>query len=171
MKIEYSEKHGSLKFTCKNEGYELCGTVPDSVIGKGKRVINKYVWERMHDHIHQTKRNNVRAKRRSERIKNTNIPVFQKHDSHNLKGRIVNYDRKSLEDGRGLITIILESPRKYRGEDSIYGCFGMAMAGIRVYDDEGNPTRWAIDESKKYLIKIYEMNKKRAIAKKLNKTK
>ena len=120
----------------------------------------------MHRHIHQTKRDNTKSKERVERIKNTNVPINLKHDDQNLKGRIVNY-RGSGD--RGLITIILESPKKYKGDHSIYSCFGMGMAGICAFDDDSNLTKWALDESKKSLIEIYERAKKGMIAKKLNK--
>ena len=166
MKIEYSENFGRLKFSCEKDRHKLSGTVPDSVINNGDAAIGKYVKERMHRHIHQTKRDNTKSKKRIERIKNTNVPISLKHDNQNLKGRIINYNGSG---DRGLITIILESPKKYKGDDSIYSCFGMGMLGIRVFDDDGNLTKWALDESKKSLIEIYEKAKKRGLAKKLNK--
>lgn len=166
MKIEYSEYFGKLKFACEKNGHKLSGTVPNSIISSGEVAINKYVRERMRRHIHQTRKDNVKSRKRAERIKNINVPIFLKHDGHNLKGRTVDY--RGPED-QGLITIILESPKKYKGEDSIYGCFGMGMAGIEVFDDDGHLTKWALDRSKESLIEIYERTKKREVAKKMNK--
>lgn len=166
MKIEYSEYFGELKFACEKNGHKLSGTVPDSIISSGEVAINKYVRERMHRHIHRTRKDNVKSRERAERIKNTNVLISLKHDSQNLKGRIVDF-RDSGD--RGLITIILESPRKYKGDNSLYGSFGMSMAGIEVFDDDGHLTKWALDWSKKSLIEIYERTRKREIAKKLNK--
>ena len=165
MKIEYSEDFGRLKFSCEKDGFKLSDTVPDSIISKGRVVITKYVRERMDNHICQTKKDKIVNRKRAERIKNTNVPVTVSHDDQNLKGKINDYKGKS---DRGLITIILESPKKYRGDDSIYTCFGMGMAGIRVFDDDGNLTKWAIDKAKKSLIKVYERNRKIEIAEKLN---
>lgn len=165
MKIEYSDDFGSLKFICNKDEHELTGIVPDSVIDNGNAAIKKYVQKKMQKYIHQTRKDNVRNKKRAERIKNTNVLISLKHDGQNLRGRVVDY-RGSAD--RGLITIILESPKKYKGADSIYSCYGMAMAGIRVFDEEGNLTRWARDESKESLIKIYEGAKKRELVKKLN---
>lgn len=166
MKIEYSEDFGRLKFSCEKDGFKLSDTVPDSIISKGKVAITKYVGERMDNHIYQTKKDKIASRKRAERISHTNIPVTVSHDNQDLKGRVIRYKGKG---DRGIITIILESPKKYIGDDSIYSSFGMSMAGIRVFDDEGNLTKWALDESKESLIRIYEKNRKKEIAKKLNK--
>jgi len=168
MKIEYGEDFGRLKFSCEKDGFKLSDTVPNSIINKGKVAITKYVRERMNNHIDQTKKDNIKNKEQTERIANTNISITVSHDGQNLKGRIINYKGKRKCD-RGLITIILESPKKYRDDDSIYSCFGMGMAGIRVFDDEGNLTKWALDKSKESLIEIYERKIKKEIAEKLNK--
>ena len=166
MKIKYSEDFGRLKFSCEKNGFKLSDTVPDSIINKGKVAIIKYVNERMDRHISKTKRDNIKNKERAERRTNTNVCISVIHGNQNLKGRIIDYGG----DGeRGLVTIILESPKKYGGNDSIYSCFGMAMGGIRVFDDKGYLTKWAIDTGKKSLVEIYERNKKREIAEKLNK--
>ena len=167
MKIEYSEDFGRLKFSCEKDGYKLSATIPDSIIDRGKVAITEYVNERMDGHINKTKKNNIKSKERTERIKNTNVPISLNHDGQNLKGRIIDYKGKG---DRGLITIILEFPRKYKGNDSIYSCFGMSMAGIRVFDNEGYLTKWAIATAKKSLVEIYEGKKKREIAEKLNKS-
>lgn len=166
MKIKYSEDFGELKFTCNKDGHKLSDIIPDPVICRGEKVINEYVTKRMDRHIHQTKKDNIKSKERAERRKNTNIHISLKHAGQNLKGRIIDY--RGLGD-RGLITIILESPSKYKGDDSIYSCYGMSVAGIRVFNDNGNLTKWALDHSKVSLIEIYERAKKREIAKKLNK--
>jgi len=166
MKIEYSEYFGELKFTCERDRYRLSGTVPDSIISNGEAAINKYVTERMDRHIRQTKKENIKNKERAKRIKNTNVPICVKYANQTLRGRILNYQGSS---DRGLITIFLDFPKKFKGDDSIFGCFGMAMAGIRVFDDDGNLTKWTLDKSKESLVEIYEGAKKRKIAKKLNK--
>ncbi len=166
MKIEYTEYFGKLKFACEKDGHKLSGTVPESIISKGEAVINKYVAKRMDRHIHQTKKENIKNKERAEIIKNTNVSISLKHDNKNLKGRIIKY-QGSAE--RGIITIVLDSPKEFKGDDSIYSCFGMGMAGIRVFDDDGHLTKWALDKSKESLIEIYERAKKQKIAKELNK--
>lgn len=165
MKIEYSEDFGKLKFSCEKDGFKLSDTVPDSIISRGKVAITKYVRGRMDDHIDRTKKFDVKNKKRKERIRNTNTLISVSHDSQNLKGRIIDYKGKSK---RGLITIILEFPKKYKSDDSIYGCFGMSMVGIRVFDDYGNLTKWAVVRAKRALVEIYERKKKREIAEGLN---
>jgi len=166
MKIEYGEDFGRLKFSCEKDDLKLSGTVPDSIVNKDRVAITKYVRERMDNHIRQTKKDKIKNKKRVEKISNTNVSITVNHNEQKLRGRIVDYRGKG---DRGLITIILESPKKYEGDNSIYSCFGMGMAGIRVFDDDGNLTNWAVDRAKESLIKIYERKRKREIADKLNK--
>ena len=166
MKIEYSEDFGRLKFICEKDGFKLSDTIPDSIINKGKVAITKYVMERMDNYIRQTKKDTTKNKKRVDRMTNTNISITVSQNGQDLKGRIICYKVKS---DRGLITIILEFPKKYMGDDSIYSCFGMGITEIRVFNDNGHLTKWAIDRAKKLLIEIYERKRKREIAKKLNK--
>lgn len=166
MKVTYSEDFGKLRFVCEKDGYKLSDTIPDFVIDKGETAILKYVRGKMYRHIRQTKTYNTKNKERKEKIKNTNTPISLKHKGHELKGRIVDYIGPS---DRGLITILLESPEEYAGSDSVHDCYGMAMSGICVFDDDGNLTGWAINRAFKSLRRIYDEKMVKGIAKKLNK--
>lgn len=172
MKIEYKEEFGKLKFICYEGERKLSGAIPNKIIDKGDAAINQYVQARMLKHLNRPKKTNVKSKRKKreerieKRVKNTNVLISLKYKDQNLRGRIINYKG---EDNRGEVTIILESPKQFKGRDYIATCFGMGIMGIQVFDEEGRLTEWTINEAKEMLIEIYEQNKKQKIAEKLNK--
>ncbi len=158
MKITFVEEDGRLLFRhSTKDGDSISNLVPREMWGKDPAFIRKFAEKRISEIITEKEMVEKEKLARVERIHNLNKEVCVKHHNKNLVGRIIYYPGDGR--GRGGVTVILESPKKYSGKVDIVSCMGMGFAGIHIFEDDGHISEWTLAKAKESLVSIHRQRK------------
>jgi hypothetical protein len=165
MKVEFKESAGNLRFECESGNRVVSGIIPEKIVRGGITKIKRFVYEQSMVLVREKRDNEIRRSTLQRRIKKTHKKLSFRHRGSLLIGRILFYEG---DDPRGCLTVHLDSPLKCADQEHILESFGMALADLKVWDDSGSLTPWAIAKSRDLMVQMYTRKKNEALASKLN---